>query len=49
MNRKVTAAVVIVGLSAALFFALRTINRADAAGKDCYSGDQGPSTPTICN
>jgi hypothetical protein len=49
MNRKATAVVVIVGLSVLLFLGLRTANRADAAADDCYSGDQGPSTPTVCN
>lgn len=48
-KRKATAAAVIVALSVLLIVALRTANRADAAGSDCYSGDQGPSTPTICN
>jgi hypothetical protein len=49
MNRKAAVAVVIVGVSMLLFVAVRTLNRADAAGSDCYSGEQGPSTPTICN
>jgi hypothetical protein len=49
MNRKAIAIVVIVGLTVALAAALRTANRADAASGDCYSEDQGPSTPTICN
>lgn len=49
MNRKAAAAVVIVGLSVLLILAVRSANRADAAATDCYSGEQGPSTPTICN
>lgn len=49
MNRKAIVAVLIVGLSVLLFVAVRTANRADAASSDCYSGEQGPATPTICN
>ena len=49
MNKKAIAVVVIAGLTALLAYGLRTGNRADAAASDCYSGDQGSSTPTICN
>jgi hypothetical protein len=49
MNKKAIAVVAIVGLTALLAIGLRTGNRAAAAASDCYSGDQGPSTPTICN
>ena len=49
MNKKAIAIVVIAGLTALLAIGLRTANRADAAASDCYSDDQGPSTPTICN
>ncbi len=49
MNRKTIAFIVIAGLSVALFAALRTGNRADAAAGDCYSDAPGPSTPIICN
>jgi hypothetical protein len=48
MNKKAMA-VVILGLTALLAIGLRAVNRAEAASSDCYSGDQGPSTPTICN
>jgi hypothetical protein len=46
---KAFALFVVLGLSAALFVAIRKDNRADAAGSDCYAAAQGPSTPTICN
>jgi hypothetical protein len=49
MNRKAIAAALIVGLSVLLVIAVRTANRADAASSDCYSGEQGPDKPTICN
>lgn len=49
MNRKAVTIVLALGLIVAGVAALRTINRADAAGGDCYSADQGPSTPTVCN
>jgi hypothetical protein len=48
MNRKAVAAVVIVGLTVVAAIALRASNRADASASDCYAGEQGPSTPTIC-
>jgi hypothetical protein len=49
MRVKVTAFVVVAAASIALFAAIQRESRADAAGGDCYSADQGPSTPTICN
>jgi len=49
MRVKAIAFVVVVGLAAALAVALRTANRADAAGGNCYSDSQGPSTPQICS
>jgi hypothetical protein len=49
MQLKAIAFVIIVGLSIALFVALRTENRADAAEGNCYSDAKGPSAPTICN
>jgi hypothetical protein len=49
MRFKAIAFLLIVGLSAALFVALRKDNRADAAEGNCYSATQGPSTPTVCN
>jgi hypothetical protein len=43
---------ILVGLvvSAGLFFAVvpKITSSADAASGDCYSGDKGPDTPTIC-
>lgn len=48
MRFKALAFVVIVGLSAALFVAMRKDNRADAAAGNCYAAAQGPSAPTIC-
>jgi hypothetical protein len=49
MRVKAIAFVVIAVTSIALFVAMRTENRADAAGGNCYSAAQGPSTPTICS
>ena len=49
MQLKAIAFVIIVGLSIALFAALRNDNRADAAAGNCYSDAKGPSAPTICN
>jgi uncharacterized membrane protein len=49
MRLKAIAVVVILGLSAAAFVAMRSENRADAAGGNCYSDAPGPSTPTICS
>jgi site-specific recombinase len=49
MQLKAIAFVIIVGFSIALFVALRTENRADAAAGNCYSDAKGPSAPTICN
>lgn len=48
MNRKGAAVAVIVGLTLVAAIALRASNRADASASDCYSSDQGPATPTIC-
>lgn len=49
MRTKIAAIAVIVGLALVVGATLRTANRADAAGGNCYSDTQGPSTPTICN
>jgi hypothetical protein len=48
MRTKAIAGLVIVAVSAAAFVAMRSENRAGAASADCYTADQGPSTPTIC-
>ena len=48
MRLKAISILVIVALSAALFLAVRSANRADAAAGDCYSADVGPSKPVIC-
>jgi len=48
MRVKAAAFVLVVGLSVALFMAVRRDNRADAAAGDCYAAAQGPTTPTIC-
>jgi uncharacterized membrane protein len=48
MNRKAAAVAVIVGLTVVAAIALRASNRADASASDCYSSEQGPTTPTIC-
>ncbi|HEX6783121.1 MAG TPA: hypothetical protein VF098_00500 [Sphingomicrobium sp.] len=49
MRYKAIAFLLIVGLSAVAFVAMRKDNRADAAAGNCYSAAQGPSTPTVCN
>jgi hypothetical protein len=49
MRTKAIAIALILGLAVVLAAALRTANRADAAGGNCYSDAQGPATPTICN
>lgn len=49
MNRKSIAIAVIVGVALLIGLAMRTANRADAAGSDCFSESDGPSTPTVCN
>lgn len=38
-------------VAAGLVFAVvpKVTSSADAASGDCYSGDKGPDTPTICN
>jgi hypothetical protein len=48
MGKKSIAVVLIVTVAAGMAMTLRTANRADAAGGDCYL-EQGPATPTICN
>ena len=49
MRIKALTIVVVLAVSAGLFVAMRKENRADAAGGNCYSDAQGPSTPTVCN
>ena len=49
MKTKAIAFAVIVGLAVALAVGLRSGNRADAAGGNCYAGDQGPTSPTVCS
>ena len=49
MRTKVIASAVIVAAGVLLFVGMREVNKADAAGSDCYSAPQGPSTPTLCN
>jgi hypothetical protein len=49
MRVKAIAFALIIGLAVALALGMRTGNRADAAGGNCYSDQQGPSTPTICS
>ena len=48
MNRKTVAVAAIVGLTVVAALALRSGSRADASASDCYSSEQGPSKPTIC-
>lgn len=49
MRVKAFAVVIVLALSAAAFVEFRKDNRADAAGSNCYSDAQGPSTPTVCS
>jgi hypothetical protein len=49
MRTKGIAIALIVGLAVMMAIALRTTSRADAAGGNCYSENQGPATPTICS
>jgi hypothetical protein len=48
MRKKAIAVCVVLAASAALFTAIRSNNRADAAAGNCYASAQGPSSPTIC-
>lgn len=49
MRNKIIAVLMIAGVSAGLFMAMHSDNRADAAAGNCYTDAQGPSTPTICD
>ena len=49
MRAKATATIVILAVSAALFVAVRSANRADASASNCYSEAPGPNTPIICS
>jgi len=49
MRVRAIAIVVILAVSAALFVAVRSASRADAAGGNCYSDATGPTTPQICD
>ena len=49
MKMKITAAVVVLGIVVAVAAAMRTTDRADAAGGNCYADTKGPSEPTVCN
>jgi hypothetical protein len=48
MRKKAFAVAVVAGLSIILFITMRSENRADAAGGNCYASAQGPSAPTLC-
>jgi hypothetical protein len=49
MRGKTVAAVVIVGATALLLMVSRSATRADAAtAGGCFSAEQGPSQPTLC-
>lgn len=49
MRAKTIAVLIIVAVSAAAFAAMRRESRADAAGGNCYSAPQGPTSPQICD
>ena len=48
MSKKLILVAIVI--AAGLLFAVvpRMSSSADAASGDCYSGDKGPDTPTIC-
>jgi hypothetical protein len=48
MSKKLVLVAAVVAVTLVFAFANRTTSSADAAASDCYSGDTGPSTPTIC-
>ena len=48
MPLKAIALAVILGVTLALFMAVRKDNRAEAAAGNCYASAQGPTSPTIC-
>jgi hypothetical protein len=49
MRKKTTILAAIIGLAVVAGVALRSTNRADAAGGNCYADTKGPNEPTICN
>lgn len=49
MNRKIIAVALVVAAVVTAGIAMRTTNRADAAGGNCYADAAGPSEPTVCN
>ena len=48
MRAKAVGVCLVLAISVGLFIAMRSENRADAAGGNCYSDAAGPSAPTIC-
>ena len=48
MSKKLVVLAALVAGALLFAFANQTTSKADAAGSDCYSGDKGPDTPTIC-
>jgi hypothetical protein len=49
MRVRAITLLVVAALSAAMFVAVRSANRADAANGNCYSDASGPTSPTICD
>jgi hypothetical protein len=49
MSKKTAVLAAVLGLALVIGVALRSTNRADAAGGNCYAESAGPSEPTICN
>jgi hypothetical protein len=48
MSKKLFLAAVVLAGTLLFAFANQTTSSADAASSDCYSGDKGPDSPTIC-
>jgi hypothetical protein len=48
MSKKLVLLAAVLAVVLVFAFVNRTTSSADAAGSDCYSGDKGPDTPTIC-
>jgi hypothetical protein len=48
MSKKLVLVAAVVAGAVLFAFANQTTSSADAASGDCYAGDKGPDTPTIC-
>ena len=48
MSKKLILVAIVIAAGLACARGPRMSSTADAASGDCYSGDKGPDTPTIC-